>query len=45
MLNLLKVYAADFSKIETDFYGLGGIIVPFPVIKLIDMLLAAAGWA
>ncbi len=26
-------------------YGLGGIIVPFPGIKLIDMLLAAAGWA
>ena len=26
-------------------YGLGGIIVPFPGIKLIDMLLAAGGWA
>jgi K+-transporting ATPase ATPase B chain len=26
-------------------YGLGGIIVPFPCIKLIDMLLSAAGWA
>jgi len=26
-------------------YGLGGILVPFPGIKLIDMLLAAAGWA
>jgi potassium-transporting ATPase ATP-binding subunit len=26
-------------------YGLGGIIVPFPGIKLIDMLLSAAGWA
>ncbi len=26
-------------------YGLGGVIVPFPGIKLIDMLLAAAGWA
>ena len=26
-------------------YGLGGIIAPFPGIKLIDMLLAAAGWA
>jgi K+-transporting ATPase ATPase B chain len=25
-------------------YGLGGIIVPFPGIKLIDMLLSAAGW-
>jgi len=26
-------------------YGLGGIIVPFPGIKLIDMALSAAGWA
>jgi K+-transporting ATPase ATPase B chain len=26
-------------------YGLGGLIVPFPGIKLIDMLLSAAGWA
>jgi K+-transporting ATPase ATPase B chain len=26
-------------------YGLGGIIVPFPGIKLIDMCLAAAGLA
>jgi potassium-transporting ATPase ATP-binding subunit len=26
-------------------YGLGGIVVPFPGIKLIDLLLAAAGWA
>ncbi|MBS0393409.1 MAG: potassium-transporting ATPase subunit KdpB [Proteobacteria bacterium] len=26
-------------------YGLGGIIVPFPGIKLIDLLLAATGWA
>ena len=25
-------------------YGLGGIIVPFPGIKLIDMMLSAAGW-
>src|SRR5476651_31909 len=25
-------------------YGLGGIIVPFPGIKLIDMILVAAGW-
>jgi potassium-transporting ATPase ATP-binding subunit len=25
-------------------YGLGGIIVPFPGIKLIDMILSAAGW-
>jgi K+-transporting ATPase ATPase B chain len=26
-------------------YGLGGIVIPFPGIKLIDMLLAATGWA
>ena len=26
-------------------YGIGGIIVPFIGIKLIDMVLAAAGWA
>ena len=26
-------------------YGLGGIIVPFPGIKAIDMLLSVAGWA
>jgi len=25
-------------------YGLGGILVPFPGIKLIDMILAATGW-
>ena len=25
-------------------YGLGGIIVPFPCIKLIDMLLSMSGW-
>ncbi len=25
-------------------YGLGGILVPFPGIKLIDMVLSAAGW-
>src|SRR5476649_633595 len=26
-------------------YGLGGVIVPFPGIKLIDVVLTAAGWA
>lgn len=25
-------------------YGLGGIMIPFPGIKVIDMALAAAGW-
>ena len=26
-------------------YGLGGVILPFPGIKLIDMILSSAGWA
>jgi K+-transporting ATPase ATPase B chain len=26
-------------------YGLGGVIVPFPGIKLIDMILSVTGWA
>jgi K+-transporting ATPase ATPase B chain len=26
-------------------YGVGGIIIPFPGIKIIDMILAAFGWA
>ena len=26
-------------------YGIGGIIAPFAGIKIIDMLLAACGWA
>ena len=26
-------------------YGLGGVLIPFPGIKLIDMLLTVAGWA
>jgi potassium-transporting ATPase ATP-binding subunit len=26
-------------------YGLGGVLIPFPGIKLIDMLLSVAGWA
>ena len=25
-------------------YGLGGVLIPFPGIKLIDMCLSAAGW-
>jgi K+-transporting ATPase ATPase B chain len=25
-------------------YGVGGVIIPFPGIKLVDMLLAAIGW-
>ncbi|MNT84980.1 Potassium-transporting ATPase B chain [compost metagenome] len=26
-------------------YGLGGLLVPFAGIKLVDMVLAALGWA
>jgi len=26
-------------------YGLGGLLVPFVGIKLVDMVLAALGWA
>jgi potassium-transporting ATPase ATP-binding subunit len=26
-------------------YGLGGVLVPFPGIKIIDMVLSSAGWA
>jgi K+-transporting ATPase ATPase B chain len=37
--------AAALLRRNLLVYGLGGIIVPFPVIKLIDMLIAAAGWA
>ena len=25
-------------------YGVGGIIIPFPGIKVIDMILVALGW-
>jgi K+-transporting ATPase ATPase B chain len=25
-------------------YGVGGVLIPFPGIKLIDMILAALGW-
>jgi K+-transporting ATPase ATPase B chain len=25
-------------------YGVGGIIIPFPGIKIVDMILAALGW-
>jgi len=27
------------------FYGLGGLIVPFIGIKLIDLVISALGWA
>jgi K+-transporting ATPase ATPase B chain len=37
--------AATLLRRNLLVYGLGGIIVPFPAIKLIDMILSAAGWA
>jgi K+-transporting ATPase ATPase B chain len=37
--------AAALLRRNLLIYGLGGIVVPFPGIKLIDMLISAAGWA
>jgi K+-transporting ATPase ATPase B chain len=37
--------AAGLLRRNLLVYGVGGIIVPFPGIKLIDMIIAAAGWA
>ena len=37
--------AASLLRRNLLIYGLGGILLPFPFIKLIDMLIAAAGWA
>jgi K+-transporting ATPase ATPase B chain len=37
--------AGPLLRRNLAIYGLGGIIVPFPGIKLIDMGLAAAGFA
>jgi K+-transporting ATPase ATPase B chain len=39
------VGAAALLKRNLLVYGVGGLIVPFVGIKLIDLLLAAAGWA
>ena len=36
--------AAPLLRRNLLWYGLGGIIVPFPGIKLIDMVLVAIGW-
>ncbi len=44
----VKYRAVGADKLLRDnllIYGVGGLIVPFPGIKLIDMALAAAGWA
>jgi len=37
--------AAPLLRRNLLIYGLGGIILPFPFIKLIDMVIAAMGWA
>ncbi|CAB3773359.1 Potassium-transporting ATPase ATP-binding subunit [Paraburkholderia humisilvae] len=37
--------AASLLRRNLLIYGLGGIILPFPCIKLIDMVIAALGWA
>jgi potassium-transporting ATPase ATP-binding subunit len=36
--------AATLLRRNLLVYGLGGIILPFPCIKLIDMVLAAFHW-
>ncbi len=36
--------AASLLRRNLLVYGLGGIILPFPCIKLIDMVIAASGW-
>lgn len=37
--------AATLLRRNLLVYGLGGVLLPFPFIKLIDMTLAALGWA
>ncbi|AOJ63353.1 potassium-transporting ATPase subunit B [Burkholderia ubonensis] len=37
--------AASLLRRNLLVYGLGGVLLPFPFIKLIDMTLAALGWA
>jgi K+-transporting ATPase ATPase B chain len=37
--------AAALLRRNLLVYGLGGILLPFPFIKLIDMILTACGWA
>ncbi len=37
--------AAALLRRNLLIYGLGGLVLPFPFIKLIDMFLAAMGWA
>ncbi|WP_375508133.1 HAD-IC family P-type ATPase, partial [uncultured Caballeronia sp.] len=37
--------AASLLRRNLLVYGLGGILLPFPFIKIIDMILTAFGWA
>jgi K+-transporting ATPase ATPase B chain len=37
--------AAKLLRINMSIYGLGGIVVPFIGIKIIDMIIAGLGWA
>jgi potassium-transporting ATPase ATP-binding subunit len=37
--------AATLLRRNLLIYGLGGILLPFPFIKLIDMMLSAMGWS
>jgi K+-transporting ATPase ATPase B chain len=37
--------AASLLRRNLLIYGLGGIILPFPFIKLIDMVITALGWS
>ncbi|MGG1946748.1 potassium-transporting ATPase subunit KdpB [Trinickia sp. NRRL B-1857] len=37
--------AASLLRRNLLIYGLGGILLPFPFMKLIDMLITAMGWA
>ena len=36
--------AATLLRRNLLIYGLGGLLLPFPGIKIIDMFLAAMGW-
>jgi K+-transporting ATPase ATPase B chain len=40
----LPLGAAAVLRRNLWIYGVGGVIIPFPGIKLVDMLLAAMGW-
>ena len=43
-VNYRPLSAAKLLRRNMALYGLGGLLVPFVGIKLIDLLLCAAGW-